>query len=250
MLFAIATLDLLPEAVGVGLGLHKHEGEEGHHDEHGAEGAGAGTMRTAMLGVAGGFFLLLAVEHTLTLMGFNHTHASTHKDEESREREKEREGETAVSPSFVLVTLSGLGVHSFVDGLVIAGAYRASASIGLRVAIAIILHKFPDGFVLSSLVSSAALAPFQRRLYYGVFAVLLMTPLGALAGAFLLNEIAPTVLAFVLGFGAGTFVFLSATAILPEILHAKPHRPVDLVWIAAGYLLFTCLETVTPGHAH
>lgn len=201
-----------------------------------------------MLGIAGGFFLLLAVEGLLALLGFNHTHAPSHRD---RDEELTREiSEPSVSASFVLVALAGLGVHSFVDGLVIAGAFRASESIGIRVAIAIIVHKFPDGFVLSSLVSSASQLASQRKLYYGVAAVLLMTPLGAMVGAFSLSGIAPALLAFVLGFGAGTFLFLSATAIIPEILHTKPNRPADLLWIGGGYLMFMCLESLTPGHAH
>lgn len=219
-----------------------HAGHENHTDE------AHPSMRTAMLGMAGGFFLLLAVEQLLTLLGFTHSHTPSHRDRDEDVSTTAVEG--AVSNSFVLVALSGLGVHSFVDGLVIAGAFRASPSIGLRVALAIIIHKFPDGFVLSSLISSANLATLQRRLYTGVVGVLLMTPLGAIAGAFLLQHITAAALSFVLGFGAGTFVFLSATAIIPELLHAKPHRPLDLLWIAAGYLLFICLESLTPTHVH
>lgn len=229
---------------------HVHNESEGHgHAE------GESSMRTAMVGVAGGFFLLLGVEHLLTLLGFNHTHAPSHRDHDDHE-DPAATPDTPVSISFVLVALAGLGVHSFVDGLVLAGAFRASASIGLRVAVAIIVHKFPDGFVLSSLISSAAAAtgaagpPAQRKLYTAVGAVLLMTPLGALIGGLALTDIAPAVLAFVLGFGAGTFLFLSATAIIPEVLHSKPNRPADLLWIAAGYLIFVFLESLTPAHAH
>lgn len=40
------------------------------------------------------------------------------------------------------------------DGIIIAGAFTASPETGSRVAIAILLHKFPDGFVMSSIVAS------------------------------------------------------------------------------------------------
>lgn len=48
----------------------------------------------------------------------------------------------------------GLAFHSLVDGIIIAGAFTASPETGSRVAIAILLHKFPDGFVMSSIVAS------------------------------------------------------------------------------------------------
>jgi zinc transporter ZupT len=48
----------------------------------------------------------------------------------------------------------GLAFHSLVDGIIIAGAFTASPETGSRVALAILLHKFPDGFVMSSIVAS------------------------------------------------------------------------------------------------
>jgi hypothetical protein len=36
----------------------------------------------------------------------------------------------------------------------ISGAFSASSEVGMRVGIAIVLHKFPDGFVLSSLLQT------------------------------------------------------------------------------------------------
>ena len=45
----------------------------------------------------------------------------------------------------------------------ISGAFSASSSIGGKVGIAIVLHKFPDGFVLSSLLNQNPKFKHQRK---------------------------------------------------------------------------------------
>lgn len=66
--------------------------------------------------------------------------------------------------SMSAVAFVGLAFHSLVDGMIIAGAFTASPEVGSRVAIAILLHKFPDGFVMSSIVASQQ-SKFQVRLF-------------------------------------------------------------------------------------
>jgi len=61
---------------------------------------------------------------------------------------------TKLSGSFSIVALVGLAVHSFVDGIVMAGAFEASESMGNKVAWALIIHKIPDGFVMSALMAA------------------------------------------------------------------------------------------------
>ena len=75
---------------------------------------------------------------------------------------------TKLSGSFSIVALVGLAVHSFVDGIVMAGAFEASESMGNKVAWALIIHKIPDGFVMSALMA----ANRNNRDFYSGFSLL------------------------------------------------------------------------------
>jgi zinc transporter ZupT len=77
-----------------------------------------------------------------------------------------------------------------------------------------------------------------------------MTPVGAVIGAMALGRIPQYVLPFILGAGAGTFLFISATAILPEVMHMKPTKFEDIAWTLGGYVGFIWMESLFGAHAH
>jgi zinc transporter ZupT len=83
---------------------------------------------------------------------------------------------------------------------------------------------------------------------YWILGVCAMTPVGAFVGQVLLGGIPPSALAFVLGFGSGTFLFITCVGVIPELMADKRHRSVALVSIAAGYLVFLISDTLF--HAH
>jgi zinc transporter ZupT len=70
-----------------------------------------------------------------------------------------------------------------------------------------------------------------------------ITPVGAVLGFVMLSSIPASVLGGVLGFAAGTFLFIAACGIIPELLHghgtdvSKPKLPVS----ENGFLLFFAL---------
>jgi zinc transporter ZupT len=177
ILFAIATVDLIPEGIAVssadnyakkqqeyadkeGLRLeHKHE-ELGRH-EH--EIADYGRIVT-MVGVGCGFFALVLLEQFLLAAGVAHSHQTASSsggagddmlievpEQHAKHAHKHANG---LSESFSLTAFAAIAVHSFVDGIVIGGSFRVSTTIGARVAVAIVLHKVPDGFVVASLLTA------------------------------------------------------------------------------------------------
>merc|ERR1711991_1261007 len=126
---------------------------------------------------------------------------------------------------------AAIAVHSLVDGVVIGGSFRVSATIGARVAVAIVLHKIPDGFVVASLL--AASNRTRKPLWVGALSC--VTPLGAVLGYSLLTGIPPSVLGGVLGFAAGTFLFISAAGIVPELLHESDRKKAPIAAVVAGW---------------
>eukprot|EP01104_Vermistella_antarctica_P011735 TRINITY_DN3310_c1_g1_i1.p1 TRINITY_DN3310_c1_g1~~TRINITY_DN3310_c1_g1_i1.p1 ORF type:complete len:447 (+),score=75.07 TRINITY_DN3310_c1_g1_i1:167-1507(+) len=183
-------------------------------DDH---GSGA---QIAMLGVGAGFFSLLLLEKAMLHFGAGHSHSH------SNPHRSAKKSKVALSTAACM----GMFVHGVVDGLVIAGAFEASRAMGIRVAVAIIMHKFPDGLVLSTFlihpdVVSAGGNIFHRRaLWLG--ATSLATPIGIILGAIGLHGLSPRALSVVLGFGAGSFLYITCVGILPDLLHPKPEEEI------------------------
>ncbi|KAN0007326.1 hypothetical protein ACTFIU_000525 [Dictyostelium citrinum] len=149
-----------------------------------------------------------------------------------------------------ITTFIALSIHSFVDGVVISSAFSSSPHVGARVALAIVIHKIPDGLVLSSLILS------QKKFNGGLFSnpffyfllISCMTPLGSFISSFLFGGLSLSSGAFVLGFGAGTFIYITSTAILPEILSNQiVKKSTSLFSIFLGYLLFIFLDSQFHG---
>jgi zinc transporter ZupT len=155
-------------------------------------------------------------------------------------------------------------VHSLVDGVVIGGSFRVSATIGSRVAVAIVLHKIPDGFVIASLLT----ATNRSRKPLWVLALSSITPVGAVVGYALLTGIPArfgsivfllfvfiffsSVLGGVLGFAAGTFLFISACGIIPELLHEHEAQKSKLPVLAvvAGWAGILVVNLAFGAHEH
>ena len=78
-----------------------------------------------------------------------------------------------------LMNLVGDGIHNFVDGAIIAGAYLASVSLGLATTAAVVLHEIPQEMGDLGVLVHAGLTP-KRALVYN-----LATALTAVAGAVL-----------------------------------------------------------------
>lgn len=150
--------------------------------------------RIVVLGIFFGFMLMMLIEQTMSYFGAGHSHQ--HNSNDDNHESKHSHGKQIISSSFSLAAIVGLGVHSFVDGVMIGGAFSASSAVGTRVGIAIVLHKFPDGFMLSSILQSMKLPFAQNRkgsYFYdniGVFiliAICFMTPIGAILSFTLLE---------------------------------------------------------------
>lgn len=113
---------------------------------------------------------------------------------------------------------AGIGVHSFFDGLAIGEAFQAGNELGWVVALAVILHKFADG---ASIVGVMLGTQHTTR---ATTLMLLVAALAPLAGAMTPSAlIIPTpLLALILGWFAGVFLYLGASSLLPAA-HAAGH---------------------------
>jgi zinc and cadmium transporter len=124
--------------------------------------------------------------------------------------------------------LVGDGLHNFLDGAIVAGAFVASPSLGFATAVAVALHEIPQELGDFGILVHAGLAPRRALLLNFV------TGLTAVAGMAATLTFVPldTVERLLLPFSAGAFVYIASTDLIPE-LHKEPEPAKSLLQVGA-----------------
>lgn len=185
------------------------------------------TLYVSLMAMSGFFALLLAERYLLGRGGLAY-------------RGHEAEG-TKIRP-FGILGVSALVVHGFMDGVVIPLGLSIGAKVGLAITIAIIIHQIPDSFAAMSIGLSGGFD--RKKALYAISASALDTPIGIFFGAILTNYGSRIVL-MGMGFSIGTFMFVSAADIVPEIQHKAKSKTV-VFSILAGFLLVFILTQFLP----
>lgn len=124
--------------------------------------------------------------------------------------------------------LVGDGLHNFLDGAIIAGAFIAGPEIGVATAIAVALHEIPQELGDFSILVHSGLNPKKALLLN------LLTGLLAVGGAIAALTIARgmDLERLLLPFAAGAFIYIASTDLIPE-LHKEPEPLRSLAQVAA-----------------
>lgn len=120
--------------------------------------------------------------------------------------------------SFGYMSLIGDGLHNFIDGLVIAGAYLTSIELGLVTTVAVIFHEFPQELSDFGVLLHAGFTAKKALLFN--FLSALMAIIGALFGFYVINGNHELSM-YLLPVAAGGFLYISASDLLPEIRKEK-----------------------------
>lgn len=133
-----------------------------------------------------------------------------------------------------LVPLVGIGLHSFLDGIIYSISFSVSVLTGALVAFGMVLHEFPEGIVTYTLLLRSGFSDRQSFLL-AFLAAALTTPIGTLVSFPFISRIEPPLLGLLLAFSAGALVYVGATHLLPRA-EREPRR-FSLVALAAGILV-------------
>jgi len=142
-----------------------------------------------------------------------------------------------------ILKAAGLSVHSFLDGVAIGTAFYVTFNLGLLVALAVIFHDFSDGL---NTVTVMRRSGSSTRSAFGWLFLDSVTPMIGAVVAFL-AEIPLSIIAVILAFFTGEFLYLGATDLLPE---AHRHRVsfkllfATILGIAVIYTTTQLLHTV------
>ena len=134
-----------------------------------------------------------------------------------------------------MIRAGGLSIHSFLDGVAIGTAFTIGAELGLIVGLAVIFHDFSYGL---NTVTVMLRAGATRKSASSWLLLDALTPsLGVLATV--LVSLSPGVLAIILAFFVGEFLYIGAADLLPEAHQRGTSLRLVLATIIGVLLIFT-----------
>jgi ZIP family zinc transporter len=169
---------------------------------------------TVALFIALGFFGYLILDRLILL----HTH-------------EEDEEENVPRGFFGALTLSA---HSFLDGIAIGIGFQASTAVGMIVTAAVLTHDFSDGINTVNLILRNG-GSWKRACRW-----LLADAAAPLCGAAstLFFRISDSVIGLLLAVFVGSFLYLSASDLIPESHHRHPRALTTVMTLLGAALVF------------
>jgi zinc transporter ZupT len=178
-------------------------------------------------GLFAGFFVLFLLENALHARGEAHLHFD--------------HGRSA--KPFGALALSALVFHGLLDGFVIPLGFSLDVATGTVITLAIALHQVPDAFAAVAVALGAGYDRRQSLRFVLISAA--DTPVGIVFGLAFLG-VGAAVLPTALAFAAGTFLFVAAVDLIPELQH-RSRSPLVAATILAGFLAVVGLTALLPG---
>ena len=161
----------------------------------------------------GGIMVFLLFEKFLH---WHHAHGhgtADHLEESVALAEKAGAGEPRIKPIGWLVLFSD-GIHNFIDGILIGASYLISIEVGIATTIAIALHEIPHEISDFGLLIHAGFSR-ARALFMNLLSAL--TAVVGTAFALIIGTMSETLVPFALAFGAGAFLYIAGSDLVPEL---------------------------------
>jgi zinc transporter ZupT len=206
-----------------------------------------GAIQEYLLSLSAGFLLALVFVELIpgsleavgsnaalfVLLGYSVLHFFEHTIVGHLHFGEERHPEIMVSRVASYSTLAGLFVHAFFDGFTISAGLQFDYSLGLLVFAAVLLHKFPEGLTIASVM----LAADHRRktAFLATAAIGSATVIGALS-VFLLVGLSEGVIGYAFAFSAGAATYVGASDLIPETNRSE-NKVIPLL-VFGGMVLF------------
>lgn len=118
--------------------------------------------------------------------------------------------------SIGIIPMVGIGIHSFLDGVIYTVTFNVSIFTGVLAAIGMVLHEFPEGIVTFLLLERAGFSR-KKAIIWSLIAAAISTPLGTLISFPFINRIDRGDLGLMLAFSAGALLYVGATHLLPAV---------------------------------
>lgn len=122
---------------------------------------------------------------------------------------------TRAEYSFGIIPLLGIGLHSFLDGIIYSITFTVSIFTGILATSGMVLHEFPEGIVIYLLLVKSG---FSDKISFllAFLTAALTTPIGMLVSFPFITQISQSLLGILLALSAGTLIYVGATHLLPH----------------------------------
>ncbi len=141
---------------------------------------------------------------------------------------------------FAYTNLIGDALHNFIDGVIIAGSYISSMTLGIATTIAVVLHEIPQEIGDLGILLHGGFSKSKA------LALNFLTAITALIGAltaFILEKFIPNIELFLISLAIGSFIYIAGSDLIPE-LHKETNVKkslLQLVSLILGMLIMTFL---------
>lgn len=136
--------------------------------------------------------------------------------------------------SLGIVPMIGIGLHSFLDGVIYSVMFNVSVFTGILAAIGMILHEFPEGIVTFLLLKRGGFSK-RKSAWYAFLAAAASTPAGALVSFPFIAKIERSTLGALLAFSAGALVYVGASHLLPAV--ERENKKFTIISMIAGIMV-------------
>jgi ZIP family zinc transporter/zinc and cadmium transporter len=174
----------------------------------------------------------------LVLLGYVIVHIFEHTFASHLHFGEEIHHDELMNPVVGISALVGMLVHTFFDGVAIGAGFLVSNSVGVLIFLAVLLHKIPDGFTISSIAITSGRS--SRSALGAAVALGISTFIGVLA-----VHIVGGSVSYALPISTGSTLYVAATDLMPEVNREKGVKMAFVVF--AGMGLFLLLKTVAGG---
>lgn len=131
-----------------------------------------------------------------------------------------------ISSKSAWASFLGLILHTFMDGVIIAGSFSISKSAGVLMFVAITMHKIPEGFSMATI--SLAAGQSRRRAFLTSAALALSTMVGA-SITLSLGTSDVQLVRILMALATGTFLFISTSTLVPAVRKGDHKSVISLV---------------------
>jgi len=148
------------------------------------------------------------------------------------------------SLAFGITAMQGIGIHSFVDGMIYTVTFNTSILTGFLAGTGLVIHEFAEGVITYSFLIAGGFNK-KKAILYAFLISSLTTPLGAFIAYPFVSKLSQSILGLSLGFVVGVLVYISASHLLPE---ARGHEGKHSVIAFLGGIVLALLIVFTKGH--
>ena len=140
------------------------------------------------------------------------------------------------------LTFLGLTIHNLIDGIALGSGHEVP-NLTPAIFLALVLHKIPSTFSMSLLLLHGGYA--KKRILILLTIVLIAIPAGTLMSQWvigLFGENHERTIGQLIFFSAGTFIYISAYELLPEMQRkSSPGSRIGLFFLAGIAMMFLLL---------